>query len=319
MPHNFNIQKLGESGVAHLLLIIAAIGVLATILITSTFSFDNELFRKLFVRERSYASSDTIMIVNDSGTPIYETTSSTVKLKFQSPSWVASSDSNFSLIKEANAQTSQGNLVTVSGKFTGVNNMKLVDTCSNATVSYNTSNQFVFRVAKGASFCIRATDAAGFTKLATNSRTNPKMNSYEWQVAGINCATFNGLVCRDGQKKQMDLASDITFDFSYTKIATASPSPTASPSATPTPPPPPPPPGATTQTVMIAENPSLTLNLKVIPFTTDLVSYTFSSSTPGNKTIYAKFISTSGSEQNAVPFPARIELKSISGPISNPL
>lgn len=64
----------------------------------------------------------------------------------------------------------------------------------------------------------------------------------------------------------------------------------------------------TTVNVVLAEDPSFTVNLKTLPFTTEPIIYPFSSSDPGLKTLYAKFISSIGTEQNANPFPITITL-----------
>lgn len=62
----------------------------------------------------------------------------------------------------------------------------------------------------------------------------------------------------------------------------------------------------TTISIGLAEDPNFTINRQTIDFTTDPISYTFSDSNPGLKTLYAKFIASDGQEQNANPFPATI-------------
>lgn len=68
------------------------------------------------------------------------------------------------------------------------------------------------------------------------------------------------------------------------------------------------PPPVTTASINLAEDPNFTVNSQTLPFTTELVSYTFSNSDPGIKTLYGKFTASDGQVQNANPFPATVEL-----------
>lgn len=63
-----------------------------------------------------------------------------------------------------------------------------------------------------------------------------------------------------------------------------------------------------TATVVLAEDPNFTSNVKTVNFTTNPIEYIFSSSTAGTKTLYAKFIASDGQQQNANPFPVTINL-----------
>lgn len=88
---------------------------------------------------------------------------------------------------------------------------------------------------------------------------------------------------------------------------------TTSPTPTPAP--------VTTVSATLAEDPNFTVNVKNVNVATSsaIVDYTFSSSTAGTKTLYAKFKSSDNREQNGSPFPATIQLvtTSVSGPISS--
>lgn len=76
----------------------------------------------------------------------------------------------------------------------------------------------------------------------------------------------------------------------------------------------------TTINVVLAEDPNFTVNVQTLNFTTDPITYTFSNPDLGLKTLYAKFISSIGTEQNASPFPATIilEIAPISIPSPSP-
>jgi hypothetical protein len=60
--------------------------------------------------------------------------------------------------------------------------------------------------------------------------------------------------------------------------------------------------------ISLAEDPNFQTNVKTLSFTADPITYTFSSSTIGTKTLYARFISSIGTVQNANPYPVTIQL-----------
>lgn len=76
--------------------------------------------------------------------------------------------------------------------------------------------------------------------------------------------------------------------------------------------------GVITMSVILAEDPNFTSNVKTVNFTTDPIAYTFSTSNTGPKTLYAKFVASDGREQNANPFPVTITLVVNSSPSPKP-
>lgn len=66
------------------------------------------------------------------------------------------------------------------------------------------------------------------------------------------------------------------------------------------------PPSVLTKSLVLAEDPRFSVNVQSQDFTTNLISYTFSHTSPGLKTLYGKFIGTDGREQTAANNPALV-------------
>lgn len=77
-----------EQGVTHILVLLAALGLIAFIMISSTASFKDSLFSKLFPKPFSEASGPGIAFVDSSNQPITQTTLPTIKVQLTSP-WSA--------------------------------------------------------------------------------------------------------------------------------------------------------------------------------------------------------------------------------------
>lgn len=309
------------------------------------------------------ASTGSVIFVDDNGNQITTTSSPTVKIKVAAPVWTANAGmqgfgfSGLTLAKEVYAQ-SKGSLVTISGRLNGIKKGAVVETCAGAKVTYK-GNVFSFRVARGTAFCVKPSNVNNLSPVAVNAKANPKPASYEWQVAGINCA-LKSAKC-SAAAKLADLHPDSKYNFNYVSTPqpantgstdggggnsgggggggsggggggssgggggggsgggggdtrpqiqptqTPAPTQTSSPSATP----------VTTEKVVLAEDPNFTVNKQTLDFTTSPITYTFSDPTPGPKTLYVKFISSNGKEQNATPFPAQITLVTASVPAGN--
>ncbi|MBI3034152.1 hypothetical protein HYY72_03250, partial [Candidatus Woesearchaeota archaeon] len=76
-----------------------------------------------------------------------------------------------------------------------------------------TQGSFYFDTGLYSGFCIRAPDMTGYTKTAVNKRGSDT-TSYEWQKAGINCATAPSGSCNANQVNR-DRATDSGYDFEY--------------------------------------------------------------------------------------------------------
>lgn len=104
------------------------------------------------------------------------------------------------------------------------------------------------------------------------------------------------------------------FDFSclraYFGQTCTQPSPSPSPTPTSGP--------VTTVSVVLAEDPNFTINKQELNFTTDLITYTFSNSSAGTKTLYVRFVASDGRTQNGNPYPATINLVPVSAPVVTP-
>jgi hypothetical protein len=122
-------------------------------------------------------------------------------------------------------------LIKISGDIEGLSG-QIIETCTEAVVSYERrpsrqKDKFSFEIEKGKSFCIRVPDVPGYLKEAENPRIE-ELNSYEGQVAGVNCK-FRSVECLENEEEQ-DLSSDSSFDFEYKKVAPVD-SPIPQPSA----------------------------------------------------------------------------------------
>lgn len=74
-----------QKGIAHILLLIAAIGLIAFLLISNISSFKNGLFATLFSKFPSFASGPGLVFVDNSNNPISQITSSTVRVQLTPP------------------------------------------------------------------------------------------------------------------------------------------------------------------------------------------------------------------------------------------
>ena len=71
---------LNQKGAAHLLLLLAAVGLIGYILVSSTASFKSKLFSRLYPKSSSFASAP-LEFVNSDGQVISSTTTTNTKLK----------------------------------------------------------------------------------------------------------------------------------------------------------------------------------------------------------------------------------------------
>lgn len=121
--------------------------------------------------------------------------------------------------------------VTVSGKINVAGggsftpDGKTVTTCypqASSTVTTSGSGEFNFSIPTGTSFCIRGPNADNYSVQADNGK-GEDVSSYEWQVAGIDCANNQqnpSCVDKDGSKKiAKDRAVDQGYNFTYTNRA----------------------------------------------------------------------------------------------------
>ncbi len=96
-----------QKGIAHILILMAALGLIAFIIISNTFNFKDGLFASIFPKPSSRASGPGIVLLDSNNQPTTQTTTASIKVELTSP-W-AIADAGFSLIKEAHAQTVKGN------------------------------------------------------------------------------------------------------------------------------------------------------------------------------------------------------------------
>lgn len=93
---------------------------------------------------------------------------------------------------------------------TGVGSGKAIDLCNSRSATTNSNSVFSYDMTFGGSFCVKAPDITDYAKGAVNARIG---NSYEYQRAGITCASETILSCNAAE-----IANDLgtNYDFVYT-------------------------------------------------------------------------------------------------------
>lgn len=293
---------------------------------------------------RSKASSGiTIQFVDDNGQDITSTASPTVKLKFSDPGGWGTQSFNF--VNAANAQSSPGVLrVDLSNASADGNHVAWADKGTQAqTFKPNTTYTFSFSYRSNVVWEFRNRDA-GVLTLNPNDSPNFKNMSetkkIETDINGASCDNYGGddkchlliHMYGNGYLEIKDISVTGVNDKGNQTIL-ISPSPdwtgwttclsdwggTCSTGGQPVVPGSTTPPavgaGEVVSVVIVAEDPNFSTNMKhfsVDDFKTKAMSYTFSSTTPGIKTLYSKFVSSAGKEKQGFPYPATIEL--VAGP-----
>lgn len=154
-------------------------------------------------------------------------------------------------------------------------------------------------------------DSSGNTITQTNSATvNVKFNDPQWssnKISLVKEANAQGVFDRfrresryapapPPNKSRCPQGTIMNNNGLCVPQATSSPAPPASTAP------------VTTVKVKLAEDPNFTSNYIEASFSAQAVTYTFTNSNPGTKTLYAKFVASDGREQNANPYPVTISL-----------
>ncbi len=271
---------------AHVLLLVVAMTLIVFIVFSASAGFKNKLFGSLFTKSTSFASGNagSVIFVDESNNQITETTSATVKLQISDVVWPTSTPTT------SNNTSDDLNLFNISSTTTcqrlpQVTNLKPagVITSGNNTLTWD--------------------PVAGTTRgyfLVINDRTNP--------YAGCEI----GITQNPGDVCAVVLTNSYSFNFQPTRLyrwgvvaandcgisMPASVVVAVGPFPTPTP--------VTTATVLLAEDSNFSVNAQSASLGN--ANYNFSDPTPGIKSLYAKFIGSNGTVQNANPFPATISL-----------
>ncbi len=125
------------------------------------------------------------------------------------------------------------NMVLVSGKITSTTGSAVAQTigkkleieiCQPLTTPKpvtDSKGNFSFLIQKGKTFCVRGPNLStyGFTKktAVNRTRTSESLTSYEWQVAGFDCAGVDKTRsnCQYNDKIRNDKSTDIEYNIQY--------------------------------------------------------------------------------------------------------
>ena len=110
---------MNQKGAAHILFLLAVVGILAYIGIASSAPFKNKLFSLLYPKPASHAAEGTrIEVVDSSGNPITSTTTQDVKVKltYVAPTPSSSPPFTMNFVKEwGGKEQAMGSLVILQG------------------------------------------------------------------------------------------------------------------------------------------------------------------------------------------------------------
>lgn len=263
------------------------------------------------------ASAETIQIVDDSGNPVTTTTSQTVRVKL-------SPETNLNYVQEA------GRATVSEQKKSNLEDSDADGFIDSVEQKIGTSPKYVCP-------SVKKNAIAGWP---------PDINNDSYINGGdvSSLVPYMGPNPQKKYNKRYDLNADKKINEQDVQIiqqyflrtckdplGTVSPTPTPTPSNKPSfsPTIKPTPSSSPSEKplsvpigVTLGEDPNYTINYYTVPYNAQnpIIDYTFSTSNPGKKLIYAYYTYSNGANVNAVPFPLIVELQSTSSPMpSSPI
>ena len=346
-----------EVGFAHIIVLIAAVGLIAFLIISNSTLFQGAMFGRLFPKSISQAANiPGVTIIDASDNVVTQATNPTVRVQL-TPPWplamahtnshgavAAVSASTFQIITNADDVNEDGSNFTASGnsiflgngqstsssytglRFSGVTIPKGATITSAKLQVRSSSSQWISmkmsiaadKSANSATFSSsskpsqRALTAAKVSHRSNNkwtANTDYSLNEIKSVIqevvnqSGWNSGNALSVILKGtGQSWGRKYISSGNANDSAKLIVTYDTGGivASSPSPTPAVPSPSPAPAQTIAMAVMAEDSGFTQNVvNIMPFTADptFVNYTFSNSTLGTKTVYAKFTSSTGQEQ----------------------